>query len=212
MSVILRFVHRNSNRTMGIVSAVTLPIFASLLVIGSSCAQAQSPSTSLAPRSLESLGSPTIAGQGYANSYHNASTATLEIGFTKYDKGFQMTSTACWSASGCARRINYSWKVPYGYKFLKGAVGYDLTNSCAGSTVRFLGNGGRALRFASTGGKSVVVMSVPASGAGQITLDLAGNSVLTIQLGLGFGAPMYPNGSCGGEINSAIDVVNDHLS
>jgi len=214
MCVLLRFSRSKSKGAVRAIFVASLVICGTVLAISTVRADAQLPrtATAQASRSLEALGRPTIVGNGYTNSYHKASTTTLEVGFTKYSRGFQMTSTACWSASGCARRVNYTWKVPSSYRFLKGAVGYDLTNSCAGSTVRFLGNGGAALRFKSGNGKVVEQIVVPAVGAAQIDVDFAGNSVLTIQLALGFAPPAYHSGSCGGELNSAIDVVNDQLS
>jgi hypothetical protein len=153
-------------------------------------------------------------GKAYTNSYYSAAQTTLEIGFTKYGQGFQMKSSACWTQGACATRVNYTWRIPSRYKLLKADVGYDLTDVCTGSTIAFLGQGGRSLHFTSVSGKVLGVMSVPANGATQIKVDIAGNSVLTIHLHIGFRAPTgYAyKGSCGGEYNSVIDIVNDGLS
>jgi len=208
------------NRAVGAVSAICLALSGVLSAGSGLYANAQSASSrselaaTTAPRGLEALGSPTIVGSGYTNSYHNASQTALVIGFTKYVQGFQMTSTACWSPVTCNSRINYTWKVPSSYKVLKADVGYDLTDVCTGTTIGLLGNDGRALRLALSSGKFVAVMPVPASGAAPISVDVAGNSILTIQLHIGFRAATgYAyKGSCGGEYNSVIDVVNDQLS
>jgi hypothetical protein len=150
--------------------------------------------------SLESLGYPTVVAAGLGNATcprysTSASGADLQVGYTKYHSGFQMTSP------NCANWVNYSWKVPGKYTRLTADLGYNYNNACFGSTVRFLGNGGAPLQFTSAGGKLVGAVTVPRSGVAAVSVNFAGNSVLAIQVGF----------ACGGA-NSIIDVVNDRLS
>jgi hypothetical protein len=163
-----------------------------------------SATTSSSPTSgpgLESLGRPSIVGSahGTCNGYSTpAAGATLQVGYTKYTRGFQLTAPGDCTDQ---RWANYSWNVSGKYSVLSAYIGLSYSNGYSCGTVRFLGNNGSPLR-ASTRNGLVGSVAIPTSGVTHVTVNFSGNSVLTIQVG-------YP---CNGGSDSVIDVVNDQLS
>jgi hypothetical protein len=150
--------------------------------------------------SLESLGSPTMTAQGGAecSEYSTAASgATLQVGYTRYHSGFQMTTPPnCFETWA-----SYSWKIPGRYTRLTAEVGYNYNNSCLGSTLAFLGNDGAPLQFTSEGGEPVSSLLLPDSGVASVSVDVAGNSYFTVNISF----------TCG-NVYSIVDVLDDALS
>ncbi len=155
---------------------------------------------------LESLGRPVIRGSfgcgGSPTWEYNTpgSGAVLEVGYARYQHGFQMTV-----GTDCTGWVNYSWKVPTNYTALSASLGVNYNNSCKGAAaagIRVLGNDGSPLRFRSSGNKLVGLAIIKQNGLMHISVKFAGNSVLTIQL---------DNFNCG-NATAVIDVINDRLS
>ena len=96
-------------------------------------------------------------------------------------------------------------EAPGQYTVLKADVGFDLSNAttCDTDIVRFLGNAGQMLPFTANG-KTVEGAYIPKTGVQPVTVSLAKQSVLTVQV-------TYVPGTCPAG-PAAIDVVNDHLS
>jgi hypothetical protein len=149
--------------------------------------------------SLESLGKPTILGQYgvKCNVYStSASGGRLVVDGTKYQNGFQMTAPIT-----CIEfNAQYTWKIGTKYTSLKAQVGYDVSNSCTGSYIRFLGNSGEHLPFVSNG-RIVGAVSIPATGLASVSVNLTHQAQLTVQLIF----------TCHTDVSN-VDVVNDQLS
>jgi hypothetical protein len=172
--------------------------------------EALSPTSPMgAGRGLESLGLPTVVGStgaeaGCGEYGTAASGAVLQVGYTRYHSGFQMTTQGgCFFANWAW--VNYRWKVPAGYTLFKADIAYNYNNGCISEIVRFLGDGGSPLQFASTKNKLVASMPIPTSGLAPVTVNFAGNSSLTVQVDF--------NGCAGGNPGvSIVDMLNDQLS
>jgi hypothetical protein len=161
---------------------------------------AVSSAPSLSGTSLQALGKPAISGQGgvTCNGYGtSASGAHLVVGSIQYKNGFQMSAPAT-----CIENYaGYTWHIPSRYTTLKAEIGYDLSNACAGSIVRFLGSQGEFLPFTS-GEKIMEGMEIPATGLASVSVEVTHQSALTVQI-------TFTN-ACGTN-TSVIDVVNDQL-
>jgi hypothetical protein len=158
--------------------------------------------------SLQSLGSPTITGQNgeKCNSYNTqASGGRLVIGGTEYQDGFQMISS-----QNCQEgHAQYTWQIGTKYTSFTAQIGYDLTNSCAGSGVRFLGNNSQRLPFMSNG-RITETLTIPAKGLASVSVNLAHETQLTVQVLFGCIVGANYTNYLGGL--SAVDVVNNQLS
>jgi hypothetical protein len=154
--------------------------------------------------SLQSLGKPTIEGTSDAACHAYSTPASgghLIVEGIEYEDGFQI-STSC---TGGGEYGDYTWEIGTKYTSLKVQVGYDLSNSSLGSTIRFLGNHGEYLPFVSNG-RIVEAMRLPAKGLASVSVNLTQQSQLTVRI-------IYDSfcdaGTCAA---SAIDLVNDTLS
>jgi hypothetical protein len=184
------------------VKAIVAPLGAPVTKLQALNAAISSPTASGAGRSLESLGYPAIvsSGGGTCNGYAtHGSGAVLQIGYTVYHHGFQLTAPGDCTLQ---RWANYSWKIPAGYSVLKADVGPSYSNRFSCAAIRFLGNGGSPLLFTTSGARSLGSMAIPQTGVAPVTVNFAGHSLLTIQVD-------YP---CTGGSSSVIDVVNDNIS
>ncbi len=159
----------------------------------------QSSAPSPTGTSLQSLGKPTILGQYgvKCNVYTTpASGGRLVVDGTEYKNGFQMTAPIT-----CIEfNAQYTWKIGTKYTSLKAQVGYDVSNACTGSSIRFLGNSGARLPFTSNG-RLTETMSIPAAGLASVSVNLAHQVQLTVQI-------LF---KCHTDVSN-IDVVNDQLS
>jgi len=153
--------------------------------------------------SLQSLGKPSILGQDGAkcNGYTTpASGGHLVVDGIEYQDGFQMfVPPPC---TGAENHVQYTWQIGTKYTSLTAQVGYDLTNSCTGMVVRFLGNDGERLPFTSNG-RITETLTIPAKGLASVSVDLTKQAQLSVQI---LFPPVRP--SCA----DYIDVVNDQLS
>jgi hypothetical protein len=157
--------------------------------------------------SLQSLGNPTIVGQSgvKCNSYSTrASGGHLVIGGVEYQDGFQMIG----SQNCLERYAGYTWQIGKKYTSLTAQVGYDLNNSCTGSTVKFLGNGSEPLPFTSNGHLRES-LPIPATGLASVSVNVTGQTQLTVQVYFNCyvmeNTPALSSGS-------HVDLVNDVLS
>ena len=162
------------------------------------------------PASLQAIGKPVFStpteGANCGGFKTPAEGAHLVVtggakGGKPYQSGFQLTATTT-----CYDRVfGATWKLPAKYTVLKADVGFDLSNAttCDTDIVRFLGNAGQMLPFTANG-KTVEGAYIPKTGVRAVTVSLAKQSVLTVQV-------TYVPGTCPAG-PAAIDVVNDHLS
>ena len=147
--------------------------------------------------SLESLGTPTI--NPACNSYTTpALGGQLIVNNTPYRDGFQMIAS-----KPCKKNeygAQYTWQIGTKDTDLTAQFGYDLSNSCGGVYIRFLGNNGERLplkfngRFTEAVGIRKVLQSV--------SVNLANQTQLTVQIVLNI------NYVCA----SYVDILNDQLS
>jgi hypothetical protein len=148
--------------------------------------------------SLQSLGKPIIDGN-YDSQCHRYSTpasgAHLIVDGTEYQDGFQV-NTSC---TGDGAYGDYTWEIGAKYTSLKVQVGYDLSNSCVGSAMRFLGNRGEYLPFVSNG-KMMEAIGIQARGLVSMNVSITQQTQLTLRI--------IPN--CNQD--SIVDFVNDTLS
>lgn len=182
------------------VKAVVAPLSKALAPVE---ALIQSGTSSPTGTSLESLGKPTIAGAGGAkcNSYTTpALGGHLVVEGVEYQNGFQMTTPSCQEI-----HVGYTWRIGKKYANLKAQIGYDLSNACTGSTIRFLGNDLRYLPF-TVSGRITETLSLPAKGLASIAVNVSQQAQLTVQVVFG-----CLNGIGGLEGTSTVDVVNDQL-
>ena len=149
--------------------------------------------------SLQSLGKPAILGQYgvRCNVYSTPpSGGRLVVDGTGYKNGFQMTAPIT-----CIEfNAQYTWKIGTKYTSLKAQVGYDASNACTGSSIRFLGNSGEHLPVVSNG-RSVGTVRLPATGLASVSVELTHQAQLTLQI-------LF---TCHTDLSN-IDVVNDQLS
>ncbi len=157
--------------------------------------------------SLQSRGSPTIVGQEdvNCNGYSTpASGGHLVIAGTEYQDGFQMFGPYhCDEAYA-----GYTWQIGTKYKSFQAQVGYDLNNSCKGSSVKFLGNGSDPLPFTSNGHLRES-LPIPATGLASVSVNLSLQTQLTVQVYFGCSLSLFANELA---YPSHVDVVNDVLS
>lgn len=156
---------------------------------------------------LGSLGRPHIVSPlGACTSYAApASGARLLVGDVEYQTGVQLVTTQ--TKSICPQEVtwvDYSWSIMPKLQYFTAGVGYDRANSCPGTIIRFLGRGGRMLPFEHNG-KLVEGAVIPSSGLEHVSINIAGQSVLTIQIDFTCQSLDYLTG------RSVIDIVNGEL-
>jgi hypothetical protein len=149
--------------------------------------------------SLQSLGKPTASGDrcGVLGYITPASGGHLIVDGTEYEDGFQISAPSSCTPLGAYG--DYTWQIGAKYKSLNAQFGYDTSNSCRGSMIRFLGNKGEYLPFVSNG-PIVEAMNIPAKGLASVSVNLTHQTQLTVRI-------LYDCNE-----NSLVDFVKDVLS